>query len=184
LQQNEEPGRIAVRSRQREEVGVKRMAVGVLSGFVLGFGSTVLVSLALGSEGASLSPVRFSPSPVRASPSPVMRFSRSPVRASPSPVKALSKPLKFSCTYVTYTTKGVDFEQTKYVCFRRGAGQLRSLIHFSAGGSGMRFVLGDERSPPSQRRAAKMQPAVPPPATTTSKRIRRFNQRHVPPRTV
>jgi hypothetical protein len=59
-------------------------------------------------------------------------------------VKALSKPLKFACTYVTYTGKGVVFQQTKYVCFRRGAGRLRSLIHFSAGGSGMRFVLGDE----------------------------------------
>ena len=69
--------------------------------------------------------------------------SPSPVRDSP-PLKALSKPLKFSCTYVTYTTKGVGFQQTKYVCFRRGAGQLRRLIHFSAGGSGMRFVLGDE----------------------------------------
>jgi hypothetical protein len=123
---------------------VKRMAVGVLFGFVLGFGSTVLVSLALGIEGASPSPVmvypspvvRFSPSPVRVHPRPVARV---PVRAAPRPVKALSKPLKFSCTYVTYTTKGVD-----YVCFRRGAGQLRSLIHFSAGGSGMRFVLGDE----------------------------------------
>ena len=86
----------------------------------------------------------FSLKPSSASLGPVMRASPSRLRASRSRVRALSKPLKFACNYVTYTTKGVDYQQTKYVCFRRGAGQLRSLIHFSAGGSGMRFVLGDE----------------------------------------
>jgi hypothetical protein len=127
---------------------VKRMALVLLFGSVLGFASTVLVSLALGSE--TLSKLREGLSGPGQGVSKHSEGLSKPSEALSKPSEVvLSKPLKFSCSYVSYSAKGVDFQKTKYVCFRRGAGQLRSFIHFPAGGSEMQggdepVGLGDE----------------------------------------
>jgi len=92
---------------------VKRMAVVVMFGVVLGFGSTVVVSLALGGQSLSQPSEGIIPEPGEGIPK------RSEVISQPS--EDLDKPSRVPCNYATYTPNGVDFEQTKYVvCFRRG----------------------------------------------------------------
>lgn len=92
---------------------MKRMALVLLFGSVLGFASTVLVSFALGSESIS--------QPSEGLPKPGEGISKpTEVVLQPSEV-VLDRRSKFPCNYATYTPNGVDFQLTKYVvCFRRG----------------------------------------------------------------
>jgi hypothetical protein len=95
--------------------GVKRMALGLLFGSALGFGSTLLVALALASGGAGL------PKPSESLSQPSEGLPK-PSEILSQPSGGISKPLKFTCNYATYTSNGVDFQQTKYVaCLRGGA---------------------------------------------------------------